>query len=151
MKQLGLLLRWNKCANISPICPKTGKLRCLRLKDDIDNKNVFYTNIPDKLIVKTDRKVKFIELKSIKYFEAYDYLLKIHTTGGTIVVREPLHKILSRLPENDFIQIHRSYIINLMFLKEIEPSFNNEYAAKLIDGKVLKVSRNFKNKLLDRF
>jgi two-component system LytT family response regulator len=104
----------------------------------------------NKLIVREGGKIHFIPLGDIRYFEAYDYYVKIHTEEGLILVRMPLKNLERQLPATIFARIHRSYILNLLFLKRIDRNDAGEYQVILTDDCLLKVSDTYRKDLLKR-
>ncbi len=120
------------------------------IKDKIENKLINETenNFPQKrLVVKSSGKIYFLNFDDIKYFEAEDYYLSIHTKNKNLLIRESLKNIEQKLPANQFVRIHRSRIINSDFIEVIQPHFNNDFYVTLKDGSKLKGSRNYKENL----
>ncbi len=65
------------------------------------------------LFIKADYKNVKVNTKDILYIEGFDDYIKIHLeTGKSLVTLTSLKSILEKLPENDFIRIHRSYIVS---------------------------------------
>lgn len=66
------------------------------------------------LFVRADYSLVKIDITNISYIEGYDDYLKIHTTDQKpVITRMTIKNILEKLPDNNFIRIHRSYIIPL--------------------------------------
>ena len=103
----------------------------------------------NKLVVKADGLIQFIDKKEISWVEAYDYYIKIHIKGKYYLVRETMRNVLIKLSE-EFIRIHKSSIINVSFIKSLEKQANNELQLVLKTGEKLKVSRNYKGSLMDK-
>jgi len=55
-----------------------------------------------------------------------------------------------KLAKLSFIRIHKSSIVNLEFVQELEPYYNGEFFVKLKGGEKLKLSRTYRKKLLER-
>lgn len=67
---------------------------------------------PKYLFIRADYSLLKIALTDIVYIEGLDDYLKIHLTNGhPVVARMTMKSILEKLPPNDFIRIHRSYIV----------------------------------------
>lgn len=98
----------------------------------------------DYFFVRSDRKMIKISYQDILFMESLSDYLKIHLKDKTVVTRETIVNIEARLPQKDFIRIHRSYIVAL---KAIE-SFTNEYIE--IGKKQIPISRSYKNEVLKR-
>ncbi|MFT4015763.1 MAG: LytTR family DNA-binding domain-containing protein [Agriterribacter sp.] len=66
------------------------------------------------LFIRADYSLVKIDIKNIQYIEGYDDYLKIHMEDQRpIITRMTIKNILEKLPENNFIRIHRSYVIPL--------------------------------------
>ncbi|HEX9026588.1 MAG TPA: LytTR family transcriptional regulator DNA-binding domain-containing protein [Clostridium sp.] len=64
---------------------------------------------------------------------AFDYLLIPHSKDTVYLSKKKSSEIEKRLPTNEFSKFHRSYIINLEKVAQIEPWFNRTYILKLND------------------
>jgi DNA-binding LytR/AlgR family response regulator len=75
----------------------------------------------DALFLKTDYKTVRISMSDIRYVEAMSEYLKIYLEGQTkpLVVLLSMKKLEERLPSQVFMRIHRSYIINLTKIREV--------------------------------
>ena len=75
----------------------------------------------DTLFLKTDYKVIRIEVKDIRYVQSMSEYLKIFLEGRAkpVIVLLSMKKMEERLPENQFMRIHRGYIINLKKIQEV--------------------------------
>ncbi|MGJ8684233.1 MAG: LytR/AlgR family response regulator transcription factor [Nonlabens sp.] len=104
--------------------------------------NTVVQEITDFMFVRSDRKMIKVDYSSILYIESYSDYLKIHTQSGTIVTRETITAIEAKLPKQQFLRIHRSYIISLHFIQ----SFTNEYIT--INKQELPISRSYKKAVL---
>jgi len=101
----------------------------------------------NRMIIKSSGKIYFVPLDEIRWVEAFDYYVKIHVDEKYYLVRESMKAMESKLPSGRFIRIHKSTIINMDYLTELEPHFNGEFIVKLQDGKALKVSRSYRKNL----
>lgn len=101
---------------------------------------------PTHIDIKADYQVYRVPLEDIVYIEAFDDYIIIHLTNASkIVARYTMKGILERLPENQFIRIHRSYITALDKITSIQKN-------KLqIGDTTLAVSTTYKDKLLEKF
>jgi len=100
------------------------------------------TNNNEFMFVRADRRMIKINFDTIIYIESYSDYLKIHLTKETIITRETISAIEAKLPKNNFIRIHRSYIISLANIS----SFTNEEIT--INKKSLPISRSYKKEVL---
>lgn len=98
----------------------------------------------DFIFVRADRKMIKINFSKISFIESYSDYLKIHLDDKIVITRETITSIEAKLPKNEFIRIHRSYIVSIA---EIE-SFTNEIIE--IHKKTLPISRSYKKDVLAR-
>jgi two-component system response regulator LytT len=103
------------------------------------------TNIThDTLYVNIDRRLVKIDIPSICVIEAKGDYIKIITENKNHVVHSSLKKILEKLPFDNFLKIHRSFVINIKKIIDIEDN------SVLINKNVIPVSRVNKNELKRR-
>ena len=96
----------------------------------------------DFMFVRSDRRMIKVDFDTIIYIESYSDYIKIHLLNETIVTRETITAVEAKLPKNDFLRIHRSYIIALKHIL----SFTNEEI--VIHNKALTISRSYKKNVL---
>lgn len=96
-----------------------------RIKERLENVSTITQHLtpntqPDTLFVKTDYRMVKINIADIRYIEGMSEYLKIYLEGEDkpIITLLSMKKIESRLPEN-FMRIHRSYIVNLHKIQEV--------------------------------
>ncbi|MFY0593100.1 LytR/AlgR family response regulator transcription factor [Roseivirga sp.] len=90
------------------------------------------------ILIRADRKTVKLSVGAILYIESFSDYLKIHTNEGLIVTRETLSNLQERLPQNQFLRIHRSYLIHVKAVT----SFTKETVE--IGGAELSISRSYK-------
>ncbi|WJS96874.1 LytTR family DNA-binding domain-containing protein [Flavobacterium johnsoniae] len=98
------------------------------------------SNLLDFLFIKTDGKNKFqkVFLTEILYVESLQNYVCIHTEKQQIITHSSLKNVIESLPETEFIQIHKSYVVSL---KHIESTDN---FSVFINGKELPIGATFK-------
>ena len=94
---------------------------------------------------KCNLKSEKVLVNNIKWIKAMGDYVKIVTQNKSYVVLSSMKAFISRLPENQFVRIHKSYIINLK--KIINHDSNNVF----MDGKILPLSRNQKLTFKENF
>lgn len=104
----------------------------------------------ERLTFKADGKIYFIDFQDILWFEAYDYYIKIHVDNQFYLVRDSLKKMIERLNES-FVRIHKSSIVNTDYVVMVDRQPNsNDLQVVLQNGITLKVSRGYKDELLEK-
>lgn len=103
-------------------------------------------SVPDGLFVRQNdyfRKIPFADIMWIEASRSYSY---IHVTGNSrIITTHPLIEVKNKLPPEQFIQIHRSFVVNRNFVDKFVG--NTLYISK----QSLPISRKFRDDVLSRF
>ncbi len=105
------------------------------------------TNYLERFIIKAGGRVFFIKTDEIDWFEAEGKYVRLHTGKESHLLREAIGNIEARLDAKKFLRIHRSHIVNIERIKELEPWFHNEYRVILRDGTKLMMSRSCRKRL----
>lgn len=100
-----------------------------------------------RLVVKNAGKVTFVRVDDIDWIEAADYYVRLHVARKSHLLRETMSTLEGQLDPARFFRVHRSAIVNLDRLVEIQPYFHGEHVLVLQDGSKLKLSRSRKEKL----
>ena len=94
------------------------------------------------IFVKTDKQLVKVKLDDILYIESMQNYIRIITEKETHITLVPLKKILEILPENNFIQIHKSYIISK---SKVEAISGNQ---AVIGETKIHIARSFKEDVI---
>ncbi len=105
----------------------------------------------DRLAVKVDTRIIFLEVSRIQWIEAAGKHVRLHTADETYLLRESMQMLEQRLDPNSFVRIHRSTIVKLDEIESFEPLFHGEYTVTLKNGQQLTLSRSYRAKLRERF
>ena len=100
-----------------------------------------------RLAIKTDGRLLFLRTAEIDWVEAVDNYAKLHVGKETHVVRDTLMRLEQRLPAGRFLRIHRSTIVNVDRVREIQPWFQGEWVVILQDGTRLTTGRSYRQRL----
>lgn len=103
-------------------------------------------NSADFIFIKTDGKNKFVKLflDEILYVESLQNYVCIHTMNQQIITHSSLKNVIESLPERDFVQIHKSYVLAL---KHIE---STDSFSVFVNGKELPIGATFKDAFFER-
>ena len=102
------------------------------------------------LVVRHDRRVTLLRTAEIDWIEAADYYARVRSGGRSFLIRETMTALETRLDSSRFFRVHRSAIVNLDRVKEIQTSFKGEHVVILTDGTRLPLNRN-RRALLEKF
>lgn len=101
-----------------------------------------------RLTVKTAGRTLFLLTDEIDWIESAGNYLKLHAGRESHLIRERMNQLETRLDPAKFVRIHRSTLVNIDRIKEMQPLFNGDQLITLRDGKQLTMSRTYRDKLL---
>ena len=97
-----------------------------------------------RLIVKSGGRIVFLSFDEIDWVEAAANYVRIHVGKQAYLLRKGIGEIAERLDPAQFIRIHRSAMVNVQKIKELQPVNSGEYILVLKDGKELPCSRGYR-------
>ncbi|HKC46970.1 MAG TPA: LytTR family DNA-binding domain-containing protein [Gemmatimonadales bacterium] len=100
-----------------------------------------------RLVIKSGGRVTLLNVRDIDWIEAEGDYVKIHVGKAWHLLRETMKRLEAQFDPARFVRIHRSTIVNVERIKELQPYFRGEYVVILQDGKSLKLSRGYKEHL----
>jgi len=112
-----------------------------KAKKRLVEKNGANDNLPKQLSIKEGKRLYKINLDDIYLLQAYGDYVRIYTDEKKYTPKDRLMNIKASLPDN-FVQVHRSYIINLSFLKYLEGNH------VMVKEEQVPVSNSYKEDLL---
>lgn len=95
-----------------------------------------------RVVVKSRNKINVLPVDTIKYFESQDDYVMIYAENGKFLKQKTMKYFESNLDARQFIRIHRSYIVNVDYIVQLEPYEKDSYVVVLSDKTKLKVSQN---------
>lgn len=95
-----------------------------------------------RVVVKTNGKIKIIPVDDIQFLEASDDYVKIHTKEGGFLKNRTMAHFEKSLDSNVFVRTHRSFIVNVQQITRIDPYEKENYVAILKNGKQVSVSKS---------
>lgn len=101
-------------------------------------------NAPEVIFIKKDGCLNRVAFKEINYIEAFGDYVIVHTETDDYKVHTTMKNIEQKLSDNDFVRVHRSFIIRLDKVALIEEDIIQ------IEKKLIPVGRSYKNKLYNR-
>jgi len=116
----------------------------LALLDDLRAEHRFL----ERLVIKTRKRVFFVLVSEIDYVITQGNYLKINAHGKSHLLRSTISRLETKLDPKQFIRIHRSTLVNVGQLQELQPYRKDEILAIMKDGKRLPVSRRFRKQIM---
>lgn len=101
----------------------------------------------DMLAIKDGSEVTRVPVKEIIWVDAAGDYMCVHTSEETHILRKTMKELEQLLDPRTFIRTHRSIIVNIGYVKKFSSQINGEYFLTLVNEKVLKVSRSYKDKV----
>ncbi|MCJ8165434.1 response regulator [Pontibacter sp. E15-1] len=95
-----------------------------------------------RIVVRAANDIRIIPVKDVLYLEAYDDYVKVHTPEGLFLKKKTMRYYERTLDPNQFVRVHRSFIIPLTQLTRIEPSEKDCHVALLKSGVRVPLSRS---------
>lgn len=102
-----------------------------------------------RILIRTGSGVQVIPVDKITHFKAQDDFVEVHTEKESHLKYERLGRLEQLLDSHTFIRVHRSFILNVHYLKKIEPYSKDSRLGYLKNGKVVQISKNGYKKLLE--
>jgi len=95
----------------------------------------------NRIVVKDNGKIKIIPMAQVQYLEAADDYVKIITAEGSFLKKKTMQYFEDSLPPQEFIRIHRSYLINASLITRIDLNEKDSHLLLLTTGARLPVSK----------
>ena len=109
--------------------------------------NATKTQDLNKIIVKNGNRIQIIPLEKIKFIEAQDDYVSIVSDEGRFLKQTTMKSLEDQLPEEEFVRIHRSYILRIDQLKKLEAYTKDTHLATILSEEKLPVSKSGYQKL----
>ena len=135
--------------NIAEIQVKKLERESRKLKEERDAVEKLYQGLSENdsvefILIKSDSQLINVNLSDISYFEAFGDYIKVHTPDKVYISYNTMKKVESELPESKFFRIHRSYLVRLDKIKNIE-----QLSVEIGDA-VLPIGKSYKTKLVEK-
>ena len=105
---------------------------------------------PNRLMIKSGGRIHFVRMTDIDWCEAQGNYVRVHVGAQEHLVRDTMSHLESELDPQQFVRIHRSTIVNVDRIQEMQSSFNGEYVVLLRTGTRLTLSRGYREILQAR-
>jgi two-component system, LytTR family, response regulator len=102
---------------------------------------------PERLVVKEDGRVRLVAVDDVDRVEAAGNYVRVHAGGASHLVRESMAALEPRLDPRRFVRVHRSTIVNVARIREIQPWFRGDLVLILRDGARVTLSRTYRERL----
>lgn len=101
----------------------------------------------DRLTVRMGARIRLVDVDDVDFLEAEANYVRVHTGGKTYLVRGPLAALEAELDPARFLRVHRSVVVNVGRVVEVEPLPAGEYVLFLRDGTRLTSGRTYRTRV----
>lgn len=105
----------------------------------------------ERIVVKNGQKIVIISVDDIDYFEAQDDYVMLYSSKGKFLKQKTMRYFEEHLDPKNFMRVHRSYIVKIDSIKQIELFEKESYKVILKDGRDIPVSKTGYSKLKEIF
>ena len=95
-----------------------------------------------RLVVRVKNEIKIIQTQEVRYFEAEDDYISIHTQEGKFLKKMTMKQLEESLDPEKFARVHRSFLVNLQEVAGLEPYEKESYLLRLRSGQKIPVSKS---------
>ena len=103
----------------------------------------------ERLVIKNGGRVFFLHVQDVHCIEAEGNYVRVYDNQKGYLLRETISSLEEQLDPKQFLRIHRSAIVKIDRIKEMQPWFHGEYRIIMENGKQLALSRNYRSNLQD--
>jgi two-component system, LytTR family, response regulator len=104
----------------------------------------------ERLLVPEGERLHLIDAGTVEWLEADDNYVHVHTATRRYMLRRTLQDLLAQLGETRFVRIHRSTAVNIAAIGSLTPLFKGDHDLHLRNGKVLRLSRRYRDAFFER-
>lgn len=97
----------------------------------------------DRFVVKSNGRIVFVPADKVECIESEGNYLKLHVGSRHLRVRGTMANLEARLDRRRFMRVHRSWIINLDRVREVQPLFKGQYRLILANDRIVPVGGAF--------
>jgi two-component system LytT family response regulator len=101
-----------------------------------------------RFVVRHGERYLLIRVDDVHSFEACGNYIRLRTDRGSFMVRMTMGDLEKKLDPARFARIHRSTVVNIERIKDITPAWHGDFEVQLSDGHRVRLSRNFRERLL---
>ena len=122
------------------------KRQLLDLLQEVEARRSKY---PTRLVIKTSGRVVFLKVDEIDWVDAAGNYVRLHAGNDSHMLRETMGRLEERLDPEKFLRIHRSTIVNIERISELQQQFHGDYLVVLKNGRRLTLSRSYRDRIQD--
>jgi two-component system LytT family response regulator len=98
----------------------------------------------ERILVRVGERQALLKVSQVQWVEAEDNYVRLHVEGGSHLLRQTMNAMSKKLDPHQFRRIHRSAIVNMDYIKELQPWSSGDYLVIMRDGTRLTLSRTYR-------
>lgn len=102
-----------------------------------------------RIVFKSRGRILFLPIADVRWVGAEENYVRLSTGTETHLLRETMSHLESRLDPQSFLRVHRSFIVNLNFVKEVRTELDGESVVVMVDGQKIAMSRGYRSRILE--
>ncbi len=102
-----------------------------------------------RIVFKSRGRILFLPVSEIRWIGAEENYVRLCTERETHLLRETMTHLEDRLDPHSFLRVHRSFIVNLQYVKEVRTDHDGESSVIMLDGQKIAMSRSYKSRILE--
>jgi len=111
-----------------------------------ESRNGSYTK---RIVFKSRGRILFLPVAEIRWIAAEENYVRLRTASESHLLRETMSHLTEKLDPEMFLRVHRSFIVNLQYVKEVRTGKEGESAVLMADGQRIGVSRGYRSRIQD--
>jgi two-component system LytT family response regulator len=100
-----------------------------------------------RMIFKSRGRILFLPVDDIRWIEAEENYVRLHTSDQSHLLRETISRLERRLDPRSFLRVHRSSIVNLHYVKEVKNEVDGDATVVMISGERIAMSRSYRSRI----
>ncbi len=101
----------------------------------------------NRFVVRSGGRIRFVRARDVDCIEATGNYMRLHVGGEAHLIRETMASLEAKLDPERFVRVHRSWIVNVERIAELQPWFHGSYLVVLPGGRRIHVSRTFRQRI----
>ncbi len=102
-----------------------------------------------RIVFKSRGRILFLPIADIRWVGAEENYVRLCAGPETHLLRETMSHLESRLDPRTFLRVHRSFIVNLNYVKEVRTEQDGESFVAMIDGHKVAMSRGYRSRIME--
>jgi two-component system, LytTR family, response regulator len=102
----------------------------------------------ERFAIRVGTRLSFVDVNAVTWIEADGDYAALHADGQRHLLRESLHELARKLDPQRFLRVHRSAIVRVDQVVEMQPRPNRDAVLRLRDGTTLRASRTYIDALM---